>query len=254
MGELEDALAAAEAGTDGALRGAKAVERELRKAKASAASGRIKEMHAALDGADRLAAQLVSAVRAARAAWLVDELAYFASGRYARELLEMAAAEGVSIVEEDDRLLCYPSVVRVVSGDQAVEIDKKKHRDVRPSHILGLLRAGQTHQPRFKPDAFLESLLAGYELVVAREGGPPGSTARLVDVYNILTLLPGQSRDYTKHEFTRDLYLLDQSGVTKTKSGRELRLPASTLTKGRDVLSTVTKAGQRKLYAGIAFS
>lgn len=70
----------------------------------------------------------------------------------------------------------------------------------------------------------------------------------------MLTLLPGQGREYTRQEFARDLYLLDQSGVTEVK-GRTMRLPASTLTKKTTkVLSTVTKDGRQKLYSGISFS
>ena len=76
---------------------------------------------------------------------------------------------------------------------------------------------------------------------------------RLVDVYAVLTLLPGSNREYTKAEFARDLYLLDQSGVTTTRDGRQLRLPASALTRSAGVLVTVARSGQEKLYAGVSF-
>jgi len=39
-----------------------------------------------------------------------------ASGEYAKELLAMAAERGVAMFEEDERLLCYPSILRVVAG------------------------------------------------------------------------------------------------------------------------------------------
>ena len=54
-------------------------------------------------------------------------------------------------------------------------------------------------------------------------------------------MLPGSARDYSRQELARDLYLLDQSGVTTTKDGRVLRLPASALTRGSGVLRTVTR-------------
>ena len=254
MGDLDDALTAVEADVDVAMRGAQVVVRELKKAKASAAAGQLRDLQSALEDVERLVAQLLSATRAARTGWAIDQQTYFASGRYTQELLDLAEKASLTIFLEDDRLLCYPSVVRVLAADQTVEIDKKKHRGVRPSHILAVLRAGQARQPRFKPAVFLETLLNAYDLVIAKEGRGVGATVGLVDVYGVLTLLPGQSREYTKHEFARDLYLLDQSGETLTKNGREIRLPASTMTKGRDVLTTVTKAGQQKIYAGIAFS
>ena len=69
----------------------------------------------------------------------------------------------------------------------------------------------------------------------------------------MLTVMPGSARDYSRQELARDLYLLDQSGVTTTKDGRLLRLPASALTRGSGVLRTVTRSGQEKVYAGIGF-
>jgi hypothetical protein len=77
---------------------------------------------------------------------------------------------------------------------------------------------------------------------------------RLLDVYGVLTLLPGQSRDYSKAEFARDLYLLDQSGQNVVgSSGRRLRWAASSGTRGSGVLTTVARSGQQQRYWGIAF-
>jgi hypothetical protein len=75
---------------------------------------------------------------------------------------------------------------------------------------------------------------------------------KLVDVYRVLTIMPGARREYDKQEFARDLYLLDQSGLTETRDGRRLHLPASALTRGSGVLVTVTRSGQQKVYAGIS--
>ncbi len=69
----------------------------------------------------------------------------------------------------------------------------------------------------------------------------PGAPAKLVDVHRVLTLLPGAARDYTRQEFARDMYLLDQSGVVDVKDGRRMSLPASALTRGGGVLTTVTR-------------
>ena len=75
---------------------------------------------------------------------------------------------------------------------------------------------------------------------------------RLLDIYNALTLLPGQSRDYTRAEFARDLYLLDQSGETAGPGERRLRWAASSGTRQAGVLTTVTMSGQQQRYWGIA--
>jgi hypothetical protein len=103
----------------------------------------------------------------------------------------------VTIVEEDDRLLCYPSVVRVLAGDAAIEVDKARDRRIRPSVVLRTLAARQARPARFKPEPFLASLLAAYELVVAQGGRAYEATVALTDVWSVLTLLPGQGREYT---------------------------------------------------------
>jgi hypothetical protein len=120
---------------------------------------------------------------------------------------------------------------------------------------VGLLGAAQSRGPRFRPEPFLDSLRAAYELLVVREGKKADAVIRLIDVWSVLTLLPGQGREYTKQEFARDLYLLDQSGITVTpRSGRRLRWSASTGTKGAGVLTTVARGGQQQRYWGISFS
>jgi hypothetical protein len=251
---FETALAATERGVDAALRSAGAATRELRKALAGAKTGQVRDLRRALVAAETAAASLVAEARAARAGFDFDEQGYLADGRYAKELLAVAAATGVTMFEEDERLLCYPSLVKVISADAAVEIDKKRERRLRPSVLVKLLGERQGRPPRFKPEAFLESLCGAYDLLVARDGKKADGVVRLVDLWTVLTMLPGQARDYTKQEFARDLYLLDQSGVTRNRDSRVLRWSASTGTKGSGVLTTVARTGQQQRYWGVSFS
>ena len=77
----------------------------------------------------------------------------------------------------------------------------------------------------------------------------------LGQVYELLTLLPGQSREYSRQEFARATYLLDRSGVNRTRDGFVVSLPASTGTKsGRGVITAITESGQERRYWGIAFT
>jgi hypothetical protein len=95
---------------------------------------------------------------------------------------------------------------------------------------------------------------SGYALVVAQAGKKSDAVVRLVDVWSVLTLLPGQGREYTRPEFARDLYLLDQSGVGTTKDGRALRWHASSGTRTAGVLTTVARTGQQQRYWGVSFA
>ena len=250
---IEGALAATEDEVDAALKVAGAVTRELRKAKAGAARGQVRELRKALAAAAGYAAESAQAARAAEASFDFDDQGHLASGAFAEELVEAADAAGVTMVESDQRLLCYPSLIKLLPADAAIEIDRRRERRLRPSVLVALLAAAQKRPPRFRAETFLESLEAAYDLVRAKQDKRDGVVLPLVDLWTVLTLLPGQQREYTKPEFARDLYLLDASGVAATKSGRGLRWHASTGTRGTGTLVTVAQSGQQQLYWGASF-
>jgi hypothetical protein len=254
MGGLETALAATEEQVDAALKAAAAVTRELKKAKVGAERGQLRDLRRALSAAAVLAGDAARAAQEAEESFGFDEQEHLESGSYAQELLDAAAAQDVAMFEADERLLCYPSLIKVLPGDAAVEIDRRREKRLRPSVLVGMLAVLQSRPPRFRPKPFLESLESGYDLVRSRKHQREASVVRLVDVWDVLTLLPGQSRDYTRAEFARDLYLLDSSAVATAKSGRVLRWHASSGTRGSGTLATVAKTGQQQLYWGLSFT
>lgn len=253
-GTFETTLAATEAAAESALRAAAAVVKDLKRAKAGAGTGQVRDLRRALEAAETSATQLAELARELRRDYDIDDAELLSSGGYTKELLAAAAEAGVAMFEEDDRLLCYPSVLRVLPGEAALDVDRRRERRLRPSVVVATLAKSQQQGPRFKPDPFLHSLSAAYDLVLAKQGKQPGAVVRLVDMHAVLTLLPGAGRDYSRQEFARDLYLLDQSGVTRAKGGRELRWSASSGTRGPGVLTTVARSGQQQRYWGIAFT
>lgn len=253
--DLGGALEDVEREADLALKALSSAMKAAKRAKAAAAAGGIKDLQQALDLSAQLAAEAAGAASALRSAWDFDVAEWFASGQYLKELLGAATEAGLSAFESDGAILSYPVIVRVSPADTTVLLDKRKERGVRPAAIVRHLTALQQKPPNFKADAFIEALAAGYDYVVKYQGLRPGAVAKLVDVHKVLTLLPGSARDYTRQEFARDLYLLDQKGVTESKDGRQMSLPASALTRDqRGTLATVTRGGQQKVYAGISFS
>ena len=250
---LEAALDATASAVEAAQREAGAAARELKKARASAGTGQVRDLRRALSAAAEAGQALAQAAKEAEASWSFDEAEHLASGAYSRELVAAAAHAGLAMVEDDDRLLCYPSLLRVLPGDAAVEVDRKRERRLRPSVIVAALAAAQARPAKGKPEALLESLLAAYELLAARESRSD-PVLRLDTLWQVLTMLPGAARDYSKPEFARDLYLLDQSGIASAKSGRTLRFHASSGTRGAGVLTTVAKTGQQQRYWGVSFS
>jgi hypothetical protein len=251
---LEEALQNVERDADAALKSLAAALKAAKRAKAAAALGQIRDLQQAMEAVVGLADQAAGAANDLRAGWRFNVGEWFTSGEYAKELLASAAEAGVAAFESDDRILCYPAIVQVSAADATVVVDKKKDRRVRPSVVVGHLSALQQQPPKFRPEAFIESLVAAYDLVVGLKGMRSGAAVKLVDVHRVLTLLPGAARDYTRQEFARDLYLLDQTELVDAKDGRRMSLPASAMTRGSGVLTTVTLAGQTKIYAGLAFT
>ncbi|MFN2477553.1 MAG: hypothetical protein ABR615_00025 [Pseudonocardiaceae bacterium] len=249
---LEGALARVESAVEASSKAVASLARELKRAHAAAASGQVRELRRVLDAVQAMAGEVVQRVGVVATAYDVDEVDMLGSGAYAKELLTAAEAADVAMFADDDRLLCYPSIVRVLPGEAALEIDRKRARGIRPSVVVAQLAKAQRAGPRFKPAPFLASLVSAYDLVVARQGKVTGAVVRLLDIYSALTLLPGQSRDYTRAEFARDLYLLDQSGETAGPGGQRLRWAASSGIRQAGVLTTVAMSGQQQRYWGIA--
>lgn len=255
---LEQALAKTEAEADAACKAATAVLRSLKKFRAAAQLGTLRELQRAIEAAGQAIADLERQFTAAKAGWDFDEETYLSNGAFVAEVLAIAAQTGVHIYERDDRLYCYPSLIRLLPNDRAVIIDKTRERRLRPSVLVRHLQELQNKPVRFRSEAFLESLHDAYSTAVKTRGKERRDTAAivpLVEIYDLLTLLPGQAREYSRQEFARDLYLLDQSGVTAVRNGAVVSFHAA---RGNEapskVIPIVTKDGQAKTYYGISFT
>ena len=124
-----------------------------------------------LEAAEQLAGAFRDSVRAARAGWSFDDRDYLESGAFAHEVTERSVARRVWLCRNRTAsIVSYPSLVRVLPNDAAIEIDRKRHRGIRPSVLVETLRAAQERPPRFRPEVFIEALARAYELVSASEG------------------------------------------------------------------------------------
>ena len=255
---LEQALDRVERASEAALDAAAQLTRTLRRLRAAAQGGNLRDLRASLGAAAQAAERARDAARDATRSWTFDDEGYFASGAFTRELLATARDEGLQLFERDERMYCYPLLVRVSPQDRAVFVDRGRERRVRPLVLVRHLRAVQSRPPRFRPEAFLESLFTAYGHLARRQGDDAtdaGQPERLIEVYELLTLMPGAARDYSRQEFARDVYLLDRSGVTTTRRGYVVSFPASTGARSAgSALRVVTEGGQEKVYYGIAFS
>ena len=258
---LERALDRTEKDAEQTLKAAASVTSALKRVRTAAHVGDLRALNSSFDAAEQALTGLRQALANARLGWDFDEEAYFSSGAYPQELLQMARQMDVRIYEQDERLYSYPSLVRVLPNDRAVLIDKTRERRLRPSVLVSHLRDLQKQPPRFRPEAFLEALYDAYSVAVDAAAGRRkddlvgvGTAVRLLDLYGLFTLMPGQAREYSRQEFARDVYLLDQSGVRTTRRGMTVSFPASTGTRGQaGAIRVITQSGQEKLYYGVAF-
>ena len=189
-----------------------------------------------------------------------EEEQYLKSG-YIDELRRTASEMGLTIRERDGRLISHPSIVRTLPGDRAVRIDKKKVSTIRPSHLVGILLDNQKKSGRHPAGRFLEALYAVYSELVREDSSDrlmehgSGRMVPLARIYKLFTSLPGSGRDYAPMDFARDLYQLETSGVTKTRSGARVFFHASTGTRSdKGVFTFVGPDGRDVKYYGVRFA
>lgn len=222
--------------------------------------------------AERLASA-VSLVRqevdnAARA-WPFDdnEEERYLRESYMEELKEVAAQRDLRIYERDGRLISHPSVVRVLPGEKAVRIDRRRVPTIRPTKLAAILLKNQQRGQRpwrgpwFRPEAFLDALYKAYLIIVGREHSgrlindrESGQVILLLRVYEVFTSLPGSNREYDRTDFARDLYFLESSDTRQVKTGARVSLiPISTGARA-GTLSFVGPDGELITYYGIRFA
>ena len=182
-----------------------------------------------------------------------DRLESYLSTEYRTELLEFAKQNGVSIREVIGLLSAYPTTIRVAPKEQALVIDGKRTPVLRPSSVVALLKKNRDRSGAMPGEKFIETLYSAYTLVCGPEGrGRPQALSRL---YEVLTLLPGVSSQYTEAAFIRDVSTLNFEGPHQTRNGARLSLPASTATKThRGVYTAVGPDGEVTQYVGVQFT
>jgi hypothetical protein len=218
------------------------------------AAGNVRDLER-LRQAARSAAEGVAQRAAECGPFEFDAAAYLAEGgAFLEELKAAAEKAGVRLSEREGTIFCYPVLVRAESQLAAVRIDKKLTPTIRPETLAAILKQLQSKEPKARPERFIETLFEAYEYVRAIRKIDAYIDQPLTRIYNVLTLLPGA--DYTLLDFTRDLYFLDTSEITKTRGGFHMSLPASTVSRerGARILRFVTRDGYEKDFASIRFT
>lgn len=262
-GELEAALTTTESDAVATVRAADQAARAAKRLAAAAKLGDLGALDKAIAEVDATVQTLRLRANTTRDAWQFDAATYAQEGRLLEEIRQAAIEAGLSVHEEEGRLFSYPVLLRVQGrsgAEVAVSIDRKRVKGLRPSQLVQRLLTERSKPPKFDSRAFLEALYKAYQWAIKDARPQPalstmGPSIELIRLYELLTLFPGHARDYSRQEFTRDIYLLDRSGRTTTNSGARMELSASTGTRNRSrVLELVDEHGRAQVYYAIAFT
>ena len=254
---LEQALAEIEAEAGDLVKTTKQVMASFKKIKDAAKVGDLVKLRKLLEEGKSATLSLGCDFVKTQERLNFDEASYLAGKDFRQELLTTAQQMGVNLYEHDGYLFSYPVLLKILHKERAVSIDRIRESRLRPSVLVKRLKEVQNKPLRFKPQTFLEMLYTAYSIVVAGRGKHligKGTVIPLLELYQLLTLLPWQASEYTRQEFGRDVYLLDKIGTITTKNDHRANFHASTGV--RDVSRTLTviaQGGREKTYYGISF-
>jgi hypothetical protein len=254
MSDFEQCLEALDARLEEIQRRGKAVASAVGRARAAAKLGRASEIAKLLDDVARRIDEAAGAAGGLAECWSFDTAAYLSDGRFLRDLRAAAAKNGLELFERDDRIYCFPLLLRVEPRANAVKIGGKLERRIRPSELARLLASVQSRPQRFREERFLELLYGAWRRLAgsAWRGAGTGPAVALSDIHETLTLFPGT--DYPAEEFARDLLLLDRRPDLRTRNGCRFELPASSLSRGAmKRLVVYDESGNQRMYIAIRF-
>lgn len=245
---LEQSLEAFQTRVEDSLDRVNTLAKRLKKLKSAAQSGDLREIGKSVGEIRELAA--AAHEQSGALSFEFDDTNYFPDA-FLEEVLAAAESRSLKVFVQDGKLYCYPLLVRVKAAERAVQIGKKTERGIRPSALAAKLSQLQSKPARFKPADFLGLIHRAYKHCAGRNESP---VLTLVEIYDVLTLMPGAAKEYTRDDFARDLYLLDRSGVTKMNDGTEFRFSASTGTRNASsTLVCIAEDGSEKRYYGVSF-
>ena len=257
---LEDTLAAVDAYLTDAEKQAAALLKAARRLRRAAEEGTLASLPGAIAAAQADATRIGEPFAYAAGALDYDVAEAFASGAWLDELAAAAKAEGVVLVRRDGRVTAYPVALRLDGRAQGVRFGRKLEKRIRPSFLAAQLKTLQQRPERFNARQFLDRLFLLYDSK-ARVEDPawrptrpgPGPLVALVDLHDLLTVLPAAAADYPQEEFVTDLLRLDRQPDAIGSHGHRFELGGSTGRKGGKRLTLFDETGEQHDYYAIRF-
>lgn len=175
-----------------------------------------------------------------------------------RGFLRALAAEGLAVEAEYPIYEVLPFKVRVLPEKEMVTIDERVYRNLRPGVLSGHLKKSidRLNAASFDSQRFLQSLAAAYDTEMAKQIARTKIDVNeqevlLKDIYNTLTPMPRQKRDYPLQLFAFDLHRLLKGGQMNAPDGRLLWL--GNVRNNRQALVVLDSQGQPQRYGVMKF-
>ena len=218
------------------------------------AGGDIKNLIKDLAAMAEVAASLSDSITEIQAtAESFDSRAYFESGEFAQQLLEVCTEKNVDVRGEFPIYEMFPYRVRLDAENQDIYLDRKKLQCMRPQSLVETIKKGQEklNKASFNPQAFASELNEAYDLAVLKLNRQPGSDIYLLNLYKFLTPMSRFRKDYDQQSFAFDLARLYIDGTNETKNGTKFQFgPAR---EGKRTIRILKADGQEEFLATIRF-
>lgn len=246
---LENAFADVELGADRALRAATALVAQTKRLVKAAREGDLRKLQTAGRELQEQAREACAQAEVACAVWTSAAPPEVETpARLATELRELARAAGLAVQDIDGAMVAFPVVVR--QSGVTFRFNKRKVPSSRPSVLVAELKKAQQRKPDISGAKFLEMLHGAYTKLAR---STHGQTVLLREILDLLFLTPAARDAYSEADFLVMLLELQESRQLQTRSGHRLTLPASTGTRGPQVLSIPDRDGRMHMFYGVRF-
>lgn len=153
---------------------------------------------------------------------------------FAGEFIAACQAQELKITGDFPSYEVFPFRVRVYPEKGTVEVNERLVHFLRPRALAAYLKSqkNKLYKEKFNPVKFLDALAAIYDTILAvRQAGYGVEIQKdldipLLDVYERLTPLPAQRRQYPLNMFAFDLHRLYVANAFTASDGRQLVLGA----------------------------
>lgn len=230
----------------------------VRRVKTSVAEGNLDTLHQALSRYEELVDKQRENLQGLKGRLPTFNLQSYLHEGFHEGFLAALNEEGLAVEAEYPVYEVLPFKVRVLPDKDMVTVDDKVYRNMRPRVLARHLRKGidRLNSASFDAQRFLQVLAAAYDTVMARQVASTGIDLReqevmLKDVYQTLTPMPQQRRDYPAQLFAFDLHRVLRGDRMNAPDGRRLWL--GNVRNQRQALVVLDALGQPQRYGVVKF-